>query len=213
MNNRNSHTSKWVTPLTVVLSVILLWACSADGDNQGKEYAPNMYHSIAYEPLKQIKDKDAGNWVSSLDNNTGEYYSSNPNNLNEMNMRVPPANTVRRDKNGFLPYRIPKDSIDLAGRILKTPLDSTVALINEGKVLYTKFCDHCHGDKGMADGLVGEVYGGIPTYNSPLVKDKPEGHIYHVITMGRGRMGAHGSQLSPMERWKIVRYVQQLQKQ
>ena len=29
-------------------------SCGAGGDNQGVEYAPNMYHSVAYEPYSQI---------------------------------------------------------------------------------------------------------------------------------------------------------------
>ena len=35
---------------------VVLAACSAGGNNQGVEYAPNMYHSVAYEPYSQITD-------------------------------------------------------------------------------------------------------------------------------------------------------------
>lgn len=195
-----------------VIVAVSLYGCRAGDNNPGTEYAPNMYHAIPYEPLAQIKDKDAGNWVSSLNDGKGEYYSSNPYNPYEMNMRVPPANSVERRENGYLPYRIPKDSLEYAARVLKNPFDSTAAIIAEGKLLYTRFCTHCHGQTGMGDGPVGVTLAGIPTYNSPLVKDKPEGHIFHVITKGKGRMGAHDTQISQEERWKIVRYVQQLQK-
>ena len=191
----------------------LLAGCSAGVDNAGKEYAPNMYHSVPYEPLTQITDESSGNWVSSLDNGVGEYYNSNPNNPSGMTMRVPPANTVPRSKGGFLPYKIPKDSIELAARILMNPLDSTSEVVADGKALYGRFCSHCHGDKGTEPGKVGEVFGGVTSYTSMAVVDKPEGHIFHVITQGKGRMGSHASQLSPEERWKIVRYVQILQKQ
>lgn len=61
--------------------------------------------------------------------------------------------------------------------------------------------------------MVGEVFKGVTPYNSRAVKDKPEGHIFHVITNGKGRMGAHASQVSVEDRWKIVRFVQTLQKQ
>ena len=170
-----------------------------------------MYHPVSYEPLKQITDKNAGMWVNSSENpDVGEYYSSNPNNPFGMNMREPVANTIRRGD--FIPYRIPKDSFALAERVLKNPLDSTAAIVDEGKVLFTRFCSHCHGD-GITPGKVGEVYAGVPSYSSAAIKDKKEGHIFHVITYGKGRMGAHGSQLSVEERWKIVRYVQILQKQ
>ncbi len=189
-----------------------LVSCTTKNNDPGTEYAPNMYHSVAYEPLTQITDKDAGNWVSSLDNGVGEYYSSNPNNPFEMNVRVPPPNTVPRNDYGYLPYRIPKDSLDAAS-LVKNPLDSTKAIVDQGKILYGRYCQHCHGDKGMGDGLVGQVYLGIPAYNSPTIVDKSEGHIFHVITMGKGRMNSHASQVSVTERWAIVRYVQTLQKQ
>ncbi len=198
--------------LVVALGVVIA-GCSASGDNPGKEYAPNMYHSVAYEPLKQIKNKESGMWVSSLDNGVGEYYSSNPNNPHEMNMREPVANTVRRSKFGFIPNRIHKDSFALAERVLKSPLPNTPNVEKEGKVLYEKFCDHCHGAKGIEPGKVGEVFLGVPAYTSAAIKNKGEGHLFHVISHGKGRMGAHASQLSIEERWKIVRYVQKLQNQ
>jgi len=198
----------------VLFSVLLvLAACSAKKDYPGLEYAPNMYHAVPYEPLKQITDENAGNWVNSDDDPYGEYYSSNPNNPHRMNMRIPPENTVKRTKYGWLPYRIPKDSIDLAARILTNPLDSTDQVIAEGKALYEVFCIACHGEKGQGDGLVGKVMLGVPAYNVGRVKDVNGGHIFHVITMGKGRMYSHGSQIKSMDRWKIVRYVQTLQNQ
>ena len=196
----------------LLMAVVVLASC-AKKDNPGLEYAPNMYHSVAYEPLKQITDEAAGDWVSSIDNGVGEYYSSNPLNPNGMNMRTPPANTVRRSKKGYLPYRIKKDSLELAGATMKNPLPILPQIENEGKILYGKFCNHCHGDKGIEPGKVGEVFLGVPAYNSVAIKDKSEGHLFHVITHGKGRMGAHASQLNIEERWKIVRYVQKLQQQ
>ena len=198
--------------MVVVMGYAML-SCAARDNNPGLEYAPQMYHSIPYEGLSQIKDKEAGRWLTSMDDVDGEFYTSNPNNPNEMNMREPVANTVRRSKQGYLPYRIPKDSLEIAAATMKNPLDSSAAILDEGKILFERFCEHCHGSSGLGDGLVGEVFKGVTPYNSRAVKDKPEGHIFHVITHGKGRMGAHASQLSVEERWKIVRYVQTLQKQ
>lgn len=197
--------------LTTVIAMVV--SCRAKNDYPGLEYAPNMYHSVAYEPLKQIKDKDAGSWVNSDDDPYGEYYSSNPNNPFEMNMREPVANTVRRAKDGFLPYRVHKDSIDYAARYIKNPLDSTEAIIAEGKELFSIYCMTCHGETGQGDGLTGVVFKGVPAYNVGRVKELPEGHIFHVITHGKGRMGSHASQIGIADRWKIVRYVQTLQNQ
>lgn len=200
----------------------LLAGCKAGGDYQGREYAPNMYHSVAYEPLTQITDEDAGTWVNSLDNGRGEYFNSNKYNPNRMNMRVPPANTVKRDKHGWLPYRIPKDSLDYASKTLKNPLDSTAEIVAEGKALYAVYCNHCHGPKGKGDGKVASgvtddgvergAVAGVANLTGDAYVNITEGHIFHVITWGKGLMQSHGSQVSPEDRWKIAKYVKTLQK-
>ena len=130
-----------------------------------------------------------------------------------MNLREPVPGTVKRNENGYLPYRIHKDSAEYAGRILINPLDSTSEILAEGKTLFGVYCLTCHGESGQGDGLVGKVFMGVPPYNLGRVKELPEGQIFHTITHGRGRMMSHASQVSVDERWKITRYVQVLQNQ
>jgi len=208
-------------------AAVLLTACSAGVNDQGTEYAPNMYHSVAYEPYSQITNKDAGRWLTSIEypDKHAEFY--NTNNLNpgtiKMNMRTPAPNTVPRNKQGWLPYRLGKDSLALAESI-KSPLDSTAGVIADGKALYDSYCEHCHGPKGKGDGKVAEgvdkedgtgkksTYNGVANLTSDALKNISEGHIFHVITHGKGLMWAHGSQISPEDRWKIAKYVKTLQK-
>jgi hypothetical protein len=199
--------------ILLVILGISLWSCKAKNDFQGLEYAPNMYHSVPYDGLSQINDENEGKWLSNREDGLGEYYNTNPNNPHYMNMREPVANTVKRSENGSLPYRIHKDSIEYAGRVLINPFDSTTEILAEGKALYEIYCTTCHGEKGQGDGLVGKVFMGVPAYNLGRVKELPEGHIFHTITHGRGRMVSHSSQVSVDERWKITRYVQVLQNQ
>jgi mono/diheme cytochrome c family protein len=198
--------------ITICCSVsVLLFACKASGDNPGLEYAPNMYHSVAHEPLTQIVDENQGKWVNALDEDRGEYYNSNPLNPNRMTMREPAPNTVRRSANGFLPYRVHKDSLEIAAAKMSSPLEETPALLAQGKVLYENYCQHCHGAKGEGDGKVADVYPGIANLKGDAYKDISKGHIFHVITHGKGLMGAHGSQMGQEERWKISHYVKNLQ--
>jgi mono/diheme cytochrome c family protein len=209
-------------------AAVFLTGCGASGDNQGSEYAPNMYHSVAYEPLTQITDEDAGRWLTSIEygDDHAEFFNSNKLNPNRMNMRTPPANTVKRNAQGWLPYRISKDSLAYAATI-KNPLDSTAAMIAQGKILYDVYCEHCHGAKGTGDGKVGagikvtepgkgevekSAYAGVANLKGDALKNITEGHIFHVITNGKGLMWAHGSQISPEDRWKIAKYVKTLQK-
>lgn len=198
--------------IVVALIGVLLVGCTAKGDSPGLEYAPQMYNSVGYEPLTQIKDKDQGNWLDSNPaDGHGEFYNSNPyNGESQMTMWEPVSGTVARGK--YVPYRIPKDSVAMAAGLVN-PFEGNADVVPQGKALYDRFCDHCHGAKGQGDGLVGQVVLGVPAYNVGATKELPAGHIFHVITHGIRRMGAHGSQLSEDERWKIVSYVQTLQNQ
>lgn len=198
---------------------IALFACGAEGENPGTEYAPQMYNSVAYEPLNQITDKN------------DQFHNSTPYNdykgKQDINMRLPVEGTVHRqnfksvtgshfasEDQPLLIYELHKDSLDMAGRILKNPvpLDSTGVVLEQGKKLYLSYCAPCHGQTGQGDGKVGAMYKGVPNYATGRYQTLPEGHIFHVITHGKGRMWPHKSQVSPEDRWKIVHYVQKLQK-
>ena len=206
--------------LPIVAIAVLTWACTgAKDDNTGVEYAPNMYHSPAYEPLSQVVEEGHREYNSTPYNDyKGE---------KKINMRLPVAGTVQRQffssvKNDtiseankmLLIYDLHKDSIDLAARTLKNPvaLDSNGLVLGEGKKLYLQYCSPCHGQQGKGDGKVGAVYKGVPNYSTGRYTTLTEGHIFHTITHGKGRMWAHKSQINPEDRWKIVHYVQQLQK-
>ncbi len=39
------------------------------------------------------------------------------------------------------------------------------------------------------------------------MKKAPDGEIFHVISVGWGIMGAHASQISQEDRWRITAYV------
>jgi mono/diheme cytochrome c family protein len=223
---------RFIKNILLAISItVLIVGCSAEGDNPGREYAPNMYHSVPYDTYTQITDEDAGRWVTSIDypdmpdedEGHAEYYNSNLFNRHRMTMRQPPAHTVKRNAFGWLPYRLPNDSVGLRmSNRLRNPFDSSTAVIAQGKILYEMYCDHCHGPKGAGDGKVASgvtvegkekgAYAGVPSYQSDALKNITEGHIFHVITYGKNLMWPHGSQVNPDERWKIAKYVKTLQK-
>jgi mono/diheme cytochrome c family protein len=166
-------------------------ACSTDGNDPGVEYAPEMYESIPYEPLRQT--------------------SFNTVNSFGINERTPANGTIPRGKLDFFDH-IPKDSVRIAERVLRNPYAYTKANLEEGKVLYTRICSHCHGEQGDGQGPVGLKFKGVPNYSAGAYKTMNDGHIYHVIEWGRNRMMPHGSQVNPEERWKIAMYVRVLQR-
>ncbi|MBP6055173.1 MAG: cytochrome c [Cytophagaceae bacterium] len=185
-----------------------LMSCGSDPNDTGTEFAPNMYHSVGYEPMSQTQ---------------GDTNTINPLG---MNMRLPVKGTVSRKrytgsdslKQAFLAQEmiaktIPNDSISYSEKSLYNPIAATPENIEAGKTQYERFCQHCHGEAGKGDGLVAKAYKGVPVYSSDALKTMNDGHIYHVITHGKGRMWPHGSQISSENRWKIVLYVHELQKQ
>lgn len=189
--------------------VFLSSGCRPSGDDPGLEYSPQMYHSVAYEPLTQIKDESQGSWLSNREDGKGEFFNSNINNPNGMNMREPVENTVPRNKQGYLPHRLKQFELEQAA-LIKNPVASSDQILKDGEKLYLQYCNACHGKGGEGDGKAGEVIGGVANLKGGAYINLPEGHIFHVITKGKGRMGAHGSQIPAESRWKIVHYVKQV---
>lgn len=196
--------------ISKIIAAILLSSCAAGPDDPGLEYAPQMYHSVPYEPLTQITDIESGTWLdSNKGDKHGEFYNSNPYNPYRMNMKHPVANTVKR---GQLPYPYGPNELETAAT-MESPLRADdEGVVKAGKALYESYCKHCHGTQGNADGKVAEVYAGVANLNGAAYQNITEGHIFHVTTYGKGLMGAHGAQISPEDRWKIARYVKELQK-
>ncbi len=194
--------------LVPALAAVLLYGCKAGGENQGLEYAPQMYHSVPYEGLTQITDEEEGTWLSTREDEKGEFFNSNVNNPHRMNMREPVANTVPRNKQGYLPYRLETDELEEAA-LTRNPVTLNDEVLKDGEALYEQYCTACHGAKGEGDGKVGMIIGGVANLTGGAYVGLPEGHIFHVITKGKGRMGAHGSQIPQESRWKIVHYVKQ----
>ncbi|MBC8109934.1 MAG: cytochrome c [Verrucomicrobia bacterium] len=210
--------------LLISVATVVFTACNRNPNDPGTEYAPDMYHAVAYEPLSQITDSTIGQWRTDRADGKG-YYNSNPINPNRMNMRYPVKGTVSRRNYqttfgegdtavvDLMVYNIPKDSMGMSERMLLNPVPLNDKTLKEGEVLYTQFCQHCHGKDGKGGGSVAEMYKGVPNYTVGNYKTMNGGHIYHTITHGKGRMWPHGGQIAPTDRWKIVHYVHKLQNQ
>ena len=178
--------------------VVSLTACSYDDmKTPGYEFMPEMYRSPSYET-----------------------YSWSPLFADSMSARQPVAGTVARGDAIFtdydrLPYPYPNtpEGYEAAGTGLANPIENNPFNFAEGKRLYENYCTHCHGAAGMGDGLVVQRNGPKPpAYNSDQLKDLSVGKMYHTIQWGKNMMGSHASQLTPTQRWKIIMYVQTLQK-
>ena len=182
---------------SLLASVAMLSACN-DNKSTGLEYARNMYDPIAYN-----QDQP------------------NKNFANGATAQTPPPNT---NPVNYIRYEYPNTKEGYEASVaLVNPLALTEKNLTEGKHFYTVFCSPCHGEKGDGQGHIVKLdkgISGVPAYHGAdanssrggLMKDMPAGKIYHTIMYGLNAMGSHASQLSPEERWKVVMYVQQLQK-
>jgi len=142
-----------------------------------------------------------------------EYDETSPH---HSGMRVPPEHTAPV---GFEPYKYATD-VEAAAKNLKNPLagkmDEDTLLV--GQKYYETNCAICHGFKGeggvAAKSSVSEKMAlKPPSIISDKVKGWPDGHLYHVITMGQGVMGPYASHIPQKYRWQVVNYIRFLEKQ
>lgn len=198
-----------ITISALALVVLSMASCSGDPNSPGVEYMPDMYRSPAMEAY--------------VDYGQDPYHTSEElaqQQRNRQSAKLPPAGTVPFSadpaKAQFnMPYSYPNttEGYEAAGLNLKSPIAMTEATVEQGKVIYAKFCQHCHGEKGEGDGAVvnNGGYPQPPSYTAAL-KDLPEGKIFHSLVYGKNlAMGSHASQLNKEERWLVTRYVQYLQ--
>jgi mono/diheme cytochrome c family protein len=188
---KNNHMSGNIyRSVFLILFSIILNGCDRNRNTTGWDYFPDMFYSTAYES-----------------------FSKNPNFRDSMTMRVPVPGTVPR---GFVPfnYTIDPESRVRAGIELVNPFTASPDNLARGRKIYSTFCQGCHGVSGGGDGRL-YTSGLYPLQPRILTDEKAKklknGEIYHTITLGFGSMGAHGAQIKPEDRWKLVLYIRSLQ--
>jgi cytochrome c len=182
----------------------LFESCTKDNpDSPGYEYMPDMYRSPS------VETNGITYWTDSILVN-GKWVANDTVHMGNM---LPPAGTIPRGFTAF-PYPNTPDGDTLAQKFWDNPLPHTDTIEEQGKVLYERFCIYCHGAKGDGNGKLvadGKFTSHPPDYADLYKTNRlSDGHIYWVITYGKGNMGSHASQILPDERWKIVEYVERL---
>ncbi|MCC6838926.1 MAG: cytochrome c [Flavobacteriales bacterium] len=188
----------------------LLAACSGDPDSPGLEYMPDMYRSPAVEAYV-----DYGQDPYYFGDSLTSAQRATPSARLPVEGTIPFAGSEADAAFNFpYPYPHTPEGYEQAGLELHSPIAMTEATVEQGKVIYEKFCVECHGAKGKGDGPVVAKgnYPPPPAYDGAQLKNLPEGKIFHSITYGRNiAMGSHASQLNHKERWLVVQYVKYLQ--
>ena len=91
------------------------------------------------------------------------------------------------------------------------PVDD--AGLERGRERFTIYCQPCHDARGDGKGILFQR-GNVPTatFHQEKLLKYTDGQIFDVITNGSGLMGAYRSAIPAADRWAIVAYVRQLQR-
>ncbi|WNG55904.1 cytochrome c [Archangium gephyra] len=172
---------------TSVLAAALQVGCERDVSQPNLEYAPDMYGSVPYDS-----------------------YAPNPNTRDGKTLMAPAAGSIPR---GYSPlhHGPGPEEATRAATDLKNPFEASEPVLERGKVAFNRYCSHCHGSSGLGDGLVAARFPGPPSLLAEHARGLADGQLFHIITQGQGLMPAHGSQVAPEDRWKIVHYLRSLQ--
>ncbi len=189
MNSRRTRGHRTATRALLLISgCVVLFSASCDRDRKttGWDYFPDMVYSNAYET-----------------------YSPNANFRDGKTLQAPVEGTVSRDALPF-GYGTSAGERTRAGKELFNPFKSSEENLDRGREAYGAFCVHCHGENGDGKGhlvVSGAYRYPVRTLASEEMKKRPDGEIYHAITLGFGVMGPHGFMIRPEDRWKIILYL------
>jgi mono/diheme cytochrome c family protein len=120
--------------------------------------------------------------------------------------RVPPPNSIP-----IQGKEMPIDRVE-AGKQLHNPVKSTLASVENGKLLFHIYCSPCHGAEAKGDGPVGKKFVSPTDLTLEVSRNRPDGYIFATIREGGSTMPSQADGLSPKETWDVVNYLRSLQK-
>lgn len=195
---------KRFTFLTAAISTTFLVASFSSCDNKrqpGKIYMPDMTYSRALETYAPLNDT---------------VFTDDPSKQGReiFYNRKPVKGTIERGE--LAEYTLPDDTTGYAmSAQVKNPIQTTLAGKDSAETarLYNINCAICHGAEGKANGPLatsGKI-GGVANLTAEAYIKMADGTMYHSIYYGKNNMGSYASQLSRIQRWKIVQYIRTLQ--
>lgn len=133
---------------------------------------------------------------------------------------IKPQESVNPDKPGMALF--PKRSVPVPGTMIfvkdqeaadkmKNPVVADAKSVEKGGRLFAIYCTPCHGKEGKGDGLVGAKLALRPyDLSAEQTRDRSDGYIFGMMTLGGAVMPIYANDLSPMERWSVVNYVRKV---
>jgi hypothetical protein len=103
-------------------------------------------------------------------------------------------------------WQVPADQLNLVN-----PSSYNLQNVNKGKDLYTLNCKSCHGDPGKNNHL--PLVPPPPDVTSELMQTNTDGSIFYKISKGRGGMPQFESTISVDDRWRLVNFIRNYNKE
>lgn len=172
---------------TASLVALLVFACSAKGEQSMVLVMPEMAYSVPFDP-----------------------YDPNPNTEHGQTLLTPPEGSLPVGATRF-DYGATREETTRAGLEVKNPMSPSKQNLARGKAVYDVFCTVCHGPGGAGDGPIIGRFPNPPSLLGERARKLADGGIYHIITKGQGIMAPYAVQVRPDDRWHVVNYVRSLQ--
>ncbi len=178
-----------VLACALLIVILLTLFLHRDYTSRNQEFLPGMVVSVPYNAQDE-----------------------NPNFPDHKTLRSPVAGMEAKN---FFPvhYQANADDAKRAGEELMNPIPDTLTNeIERGAVAFATICTPCHGASGLGDGAV--VKKGFPPPPSLLAekaRNLKEGQMFHILTFGQNNMPSLSSQVTRMDRWRVIKYVRALQ--
>lgn len=184
------------------VSAVFLLSCGGRHEKPNRVYMPDMAYSRAIETYSSLDTLAA----------QGIFYNA-----------TPVKGTIKRGE--LFPFSLEKDKEGdttnyFLSRQISNPLPALDAVqTKEAERLYLVNCGICHGSKLDGNGpLYNDGKGPYAAAPRNLIADAivskmPAGQMFYSITYGKNSMGSYASQLSTTQRWMLIHYIQDKQRE
>lgn len=196
----------FMRPLVAALALMTLAGCKPLDDGMVFIFGRSMRDQRSFDPYENTRPAPEGSVAFSA----GNYPSAD----GVVNLGQPEGVVI--------PYFTQLDLgvPGVGGEVIQgmdNPTDPTsAASLARGEEMYLRFCVVCHGPDGVgANAYIAEKHVLLPVYNvsGAPVAAYSDPYLYAMIRVGRGLMPEYGSRISHFDRWHVVNYVRQLQRQ
>jgi mono/diheme cytochrome c family protein len=102
------------------------------------------------------------------------------------------------------PWDIPEKYLEMTN-----PYADDASLVKIGKMLYSKHCKSCHGNKGLGDGPKAKNLETFPgDFSTEEFHNLSDGELYYMSIIGRDEMPNYEDKIPDEEdRWSVINYM------